>query len=239
MATKLAFTTLREDQGRPLFWPSHWQRLVRSWDYFKGNQLLGESELYADLVKHWSNSGDKVVRVDLLDDGTFELTSRALTCRDDEPLLRLGLCQEKLSKRDYPDWLKAGDYSIRLQLREEFRKQKFDEVLYLDEYDNVAEASVSNIIWSKGNKFFTPIKSQYILQGIATSLLTTKFFDQFECDSYDLNHLLNADAAWLINAVTGPQRIGSIDGTSFSTSVPESDLDQLYWELVKIDRGNR
>lgn len=239
MATKLAFTTLREDQGQPLFWSAHWQRLCRSWQHFASGELAGEKHLYAQLRDHWQKNPATIVRIDLLDNGEFELSARALQCLDDEAQLNLCISEVRLSPRPYPSWLKCGDYSDRFKIRDQARLGKFDDVLYLDENNFVCESTVSNIIWLKENKFLVPKANASFLQGISSTLLQQRYPKLFESGDYNLKELLSSDAAWLINAVTGPQRIAKIDNTHFPRAVPQLDLDQLYWELVKSDRENR
>lgn len=239
MATKLAFTTLRGDQGDVLFWQQHWQRLDKSWQFFKATHLNGKKELRQRLIELFKNKSDLIIRVDLLDDQSFELNSRPLTCNDSEPQLKLKLSDEKLKDREKPAWLKAGDYSERMQKREEIRKLGFDDFLYLGSDGYVAEASVANIVWLKNEKFYAPKESKYILQGIMTMMLQASASVAFESSSYELQQVLQADALWLVNAVTGPQRIISIDDRNFDRKVPQVDLVQLYWQLVKKDRDKR
>lgn len=239
MATKLAFTTLRGDKGDVLFWQQHWQRLDKSWQFFKATHLSGKQELRQRLIELFKNKPDQIIRVDLLDDQSFELNSRSLACNDIEPQLKLKLSDEKLKDREKPSWLKTGDYSERLQKREEIRKLGFDDFLYLGSDGCVAEASVANIIWLKGTKFYAPKESKYILQGIMTTMLQANGAVAFQSSSYGLEEVLQADALWLVNAVTGPQRIISIDDRNFDPKLPQVDLVQLYWQLVKKDRNKR
>lgn len=239
MATKLAFTTLREDQGQPLFWSMHWQRLLKSWKYFGLPSVPNEKELFLKVCQFFKEQPDQILRIDLLDDQRFEFNSRSVVCRDSEALLKLSLSENRLMKRSIPPWLKAGDYSWRMSQRELARKKSFDDYLYLDEQEKIAEATVSNLIWCKGSTFFTPQVSEYILQGITVSLFLENHKNNFTCSIFDLNDLLGADAAWLVNAVTGPQRIASLDQHKFSSKLPQVDLDQLYWGLVKQDRKTR
>lgn len=239
MATKLAFTTLRADQGYPLFWSMHWQRLLKSWEFFELGALPNEQQLLDLVCKFFSERPDKILRIDLLDNGNFEFNARDLVCHDSEAMLKLSLSSHRLEKRKIPPWLKAGDYSWRLSQRQIARDHHFDDYLYLDGQDKIAEASVSNIIWAKDSKLYTPISSEYLLQGIMVSLFQANYKNNFTCSVFELKDLLAADAAWLVNAVTGPQRIASIDEYKYSSKLPRFDLDQLYWELVKQDRKMR
>tara|TARA_R110000868_G_scaffold16687_7_gene74193 strand:+ start:2030 stop:2752 length:723 start_codon:yes stop_codon:yes gene_type:complete len=238
VATKLAFTTLRGDGGRPLFWKNHWQRLAKSWQYFGHTSLDGHDSLYEKICLELAPE-DCIIRIDLLSDGLFQLTKRELSCRDDDQGIRLKLSQEKLKDRAVPSWLKCGDYSKQLEKRNTLQKNGFEDYLFLDSNDCVAESTVSNIIWAKGEKFFTPKASAFFLQGLSVDMLLENFSKQFECNNYLLDSLLGCDAAWLINAVTGPRQILSIDDHTFSRSIPKLDLDQLYWQLVKMDRTAR
>lgn len=245
MATKLAFTTLRADADEPLFWSAHWQRLQRSWQYFQGGELRDEQELLVRLRKHFSQSDEKVVRVDLLESNGragFEINARALTCRDDEQGLRLSISQERLSKRTAPTWLKVGNYQKRFDARNLVQTQGYDEVLYLDPKGFIAEATVSNILWVKERRLFAPAANEFFLQGLTTNLLQNKAKnDGFEVQngSYDLQHLINADAIWLVNAVTGPVRVIQLQDKRMRAISPQLDLDQLYWQLIKEDREKR
>ena len=238
MATKLAFTTLRGDGGRPLFWQKHWLRLTRSWQHFNGKDLLGHDSLYQQVCQKLKDI-DCVVRIDLLQDGTFSLSTRELSCRDDDQGIRLKLSSDRLMDRGKPSWLKSGDYTDQLEKRNQLQQQGFEDYLFLDQDEFIAESTVSNIIWAKDNKFFTPSPSNYFLQGTSVELLLENFASQFNLGSFGLEHLLTCDAAWLINAVTGPRQIVSIDEQAFSRSIPKLDLDQLYWQLVKKDRTSR
>tara|TARA_R100000656_G_scaffold86357_1_gene62789 strand:- start:618 stop:1340 length:723 start_codon:yes stop_codon:yes gene_type:complete len=238
MATKLAFTTLRGDGGRPLFWHKHWLRLNRTWQHFNGVDLSEHDSLYQKVCQKLKDH-DCVVRIDLSSDGTFDLATRELTCRDDDQGIRLKLSSERLKDRAKPSWLKSGEYTEQLEKRNQLQQQGFEDYLFLDQENFVAESTVSNIVWAKNNKFFTPTASKYFLQGTSIELLIENFTSKFELGNFTLEHLLDCDAAWLINAVTGPRQIVSIDERTFSRSIPKLDLDQLYWQLVKSDRTSR
>ncbi len=244
MATKLAFTTLREDGGYPLFWSQHWQRLARSWHYFQNSELKGQAQLLLRLRQHFLASDDKVVRIDLLcheGEPQFELSARALGAHHHEGM-RLDVCRQHLSPRPHPSWLKSGDYSVRLNERQERQKFGFDDVVYLDQDGFITESTVSNIIWCSKNFLYAPAQSRYFLQGITTQLIQELACEQgveIKCDRFRLADLLSAEAVWLVNAVTGPVRVAAIQEHKFAAISPQADVDQLYWQLVAIDRKNR
>ncbi len=126
-----------------------------------------------------------------------------------------------------------------MKIRDEERAQGFDDLLYLDEESFVAESTASNIVWVKDEQLFTPAASRYILHGITINLILNSTKNINQVGQYKLVELQSADAAWLVNAVTGTQRIASIDEHKFSSNLPQLDLDQLYWDLVKADRKYR
>lgn len=243
MATKLAFTTLREDGHYPLFWSQHWQRLQRSWRYYHASDLTGEKELLQRVRDHFAISSQQVVRIDLLANETqplFELSARALSDHGREP--KLCLAKDYLVSRKIPTWLKAGDYTERLDKRRECQELGCHEVLYFDQHGYVAEATVSNILWSKGRTLYAPAENAAFLQGITTRMIQALAQDQglkVENEQYGLSHLLEAEAAWLVNAVTGPLRVKAIEGHHFAAISPQADVDQLYWQLVSMDREKR
>src|SRR5690606_18334601 len=148
----------------PLFWSAHWQRLERSFTYFTGKSLAGEKDVLKRLQKHWQQFPDTIVRLDLCADGSIELNSRALLCRDDEPGIKARFSSTALLPREFPYWLKAGDYSARFEEREKARGQGCDEIIFCDPQGRVCEATVSNLIWSDGEKFYTPKSSDFFLQ---------------------------------------------------------------------------
>ncbi len=239
MATKLAFTTLRDDQGFPLFWKSHWQRLLKSWQHFDLPGEPNQSNLLCEVCDLLKQKPNSILRIDLLSTGEFELSPRPLSCHDDEPNLKLKIASTKQTNRDAPSWLKFGDYTRRLNEREQIRKQGFDDFLYLDQESYVAEATVSNIIWVKSDQIFSPKPSKYILHGITVNLILSTLKQSSHVDQFTMEDLYQADAAWLVNAATGPQRISSIDEHKFNSKAPQLDLDQIYWQLVKVDRKDR
>jgi len=104
-------------------------------------------------------------------------------------------------------------------------ERNLDELILLDHTGKVAEASVSNIFWRKGNKVFTPALSCGGIDGIGRRVIMSRIPRLITEGIFGPNDLLKADQVWVSN-VTGISYLEKIDSLEFSTEewMPISEI---------------
>ncbi len=107
-----------------------------------------------------------------------------------------------------------------LHYRDAFRKAAdagADDALLLSVDGSIAETSISNIFWKRGDRIYTPSRSTGILPGITRNRLINFFntgFNSFvvEEGEYLPETLNDAESVWVTNSLRGIRFVRSIDG---------------------------
>jgi branched-subunit amino acid aminotransferase/4-amino-4-deoxychorismate lyase len=101
----------------------------------------------------------------------------------------------------------------------EARKKDGDDALMLTTDGFVAETSIANIFWKKGDTVYTPSTDCDILPGITRSLiiqLVKELGYSVNEGQFRPNELVTADTAWICNSIREIVWIKSIDDQKFS-----------------------
>lgn len=85
----------------------------------------------------------------------------------------------------------------------------YGEVLFLNEYENLAEGAISNVFIKKGNNWLTPPIDTGILDGIYRSYLLSSHRNYFEAE-LKLDDLLSAKEIIITNALRGVSKVRNI-----------------------------
>ena len=102
-------------------------------------------------------------------------------------------------------YMKTLNYMENILARQEAQESNYDEALFLNTELIITEGSISNLFFIKNGKIFTPSQSCGLLPGIVRRLVIEKLsklagVEVFQGE-YKLNHLLEADEAFITNSV--------------------------------------
>jgi len=97
--------------------------------------------------------------------------------------------------------LKTGNALIYVMAISWASKNKFDDVLILNEHGRIAEASSSNVFWQKDGVTYTPPLDEGCVDGVMRMVyMSENKVIEHICE---VNDLINADRIFLSNAISG------------------------------------
>lgn len=110
--------------------------------------------------------------------------------------------------------IKSMNYAENILDKEAAVRKGFDEAIFLNTHDQVAEGCVSNVFWVKDGIVYTPSLHCGILEGTARARVLRR------CDelripvregAYGLDELLNADEVFVTNALMDIMPVGLLE----------------------------
>ena len=110
--------------------------------------------------------------------------------------------------------IKTLNYLENVLSRREAVDKDFDDAIFLNSNDEVAEATSSNIFWVRGKGIFTPSIECGILPGITRELVlevASELGYELNERKFRLPYLLNSDFAFLTNSLIGAIYISKIN----------------------------
>ena len=225
------FTTIRIHQGKCLFLPDHLERLKKAVDFLFQKKIQNnlkeeclqiaakypESSLR---ITYFQKSGDKGIldySGDLEVDFKISIKDSDIFCNNDS--LKLSIAVSRLLENSLPTFLKRGNYLLSFHEKKMAIQNGYDDCLFLNNSEEVLEASTSNILFRKGEVFFTPTPSSVVLEGITLKNLKKamikknitiieKTIPYVDC--------LSMDQCWLLNSNSGITYVEKITKKNFN-----------------------
>ena len=249
------FETLRVKEGKVLFLEAHLQRLRRGANFLKMSCPLSRHRgrtIIENLIEK-NRIAEGRLRITLTR-GTSQLSG---TPGRDSPTLLVTLerysepsptkyrrgCKIVISKfrvfsEDVLSCVKSIDRLRHLLAREEAERSGAFEALFLNEKNQVAECTTSNIFLSSGGRLLTPPRDAGVLEGTVRNLimrLARKNRITVEESVLPVERLFHADELFLTNSLFGVLpvcRVGDIRiGVKMPGPVTET-VSQLYQNAV-------
>ncbi|MBM3163187.1 MAG: aminodeoxychorismate synthase component I [Chlorobi bacterium] len=151
------------------------------------------------------------VRLALSPDGSIALEHEAFIVTLPAQPLRIGLAGERITTGDRSRYHKTTSRALYNRVFRRALEEGFDEVLFLNERGEVAEAAISNIMVLSRGYYFTPPVSSGLLDGVFRSyfLRTRSNCREKVLFPHDLHA---ADALYVCNSLRGMRR-AVFDGT--------------------------
>lgn len=110
-------------------------------------------------------------------------------------------------------YIKSTCYVENLMEKEAARKERFNEVLFLNERGELTEGSTSNLFFIKGNNIHTPRVSSGLLNGIIRKWIV-KNYSVIE-ETYTLDDLINSDGIFVTNSLMGIMKVNRLENLDF------------------------
>ncbi len=243
------FETFRFNSTLPVLFNNHIERMR------EGAELLGipilEKQYISDLVSSAiSESGisDAYVKVCLLSEGNtpfYEYAEKAgvlVIVKEysvsPEPV-KARLCSFRRNSDSPLIRIKSLNYLENILARRQATASGCDEALFLNERNEIAEGSASNVFWVKDSVLFTPSIDCGVLPGVTRSLLVdyaSEIGFELREGRYLLQELIESEFAFFTNALTGLRQIKSVNHTNLPIDNPAQNAIRnflfrtLLWE---------
>jgi branched-subunit amino acid aminotransferase/4-amino-4-deoxychorismate lyase len=219
------FTTLRYYKGTLSLWEHHKQRLEDTAAYF--NWLLPEIDLRNIIMKLIELNGDKDYRIKISifmeDNVSIIIRLSDLNLSKSPRSLKMSYFQPDLTLSKF----KTNNYLTKFLNLQLVKKDKFDDVLFIDEKNRLLETAIANIFFVSGNEIITPSLNFPILPGTARKEVIQKIaLSNYSITESEISvrHLIDLDYCFLTNSVHGIVAIKSIDFFTFETNLPSEIL---------------
>lgn len=236
------FETFRYKSGLPVLLENHLERMRLGADFlsihFPGQECL------MDLIQKAvidSKIKDAYVKICLLsqgDTGFYTASNRSQVLviikkyAKSLQSLKLKINPYKRSSGSPLLGVKSTNYLENILARRGAMYVGFNEALFINEKDQVAECASSNLFWFKNGTFYTPAVNCGILPGTTRNLMIKLIADstkyQIVEDVFLLEDLNKADFVFVTNALSG--------------CIPISQIDDYYYDInnsLFVDIQNR
>lgn len=243
------FETFRTYAGQTFLLDKHLQRL------FEGMSILGlqdESHITSGirllvdqlLGKNNLADTDAIVRLQVWrggargyhpteDAGThFSITASACPDTFANPSLAT-VSHRRIPSEALPSTVKFTNGINYILAAREAAEQGGDDALMQTVGGWISETTIANVFWAKGSTIFTPSTNCDLIPGITRrvviNLIEGNSSWKLQEGQFELDHLLDADVAWICNSVREVLPVRKVDFSSFSVgNLLFSDLKQAF-----------
>ncbi|NEU04936.1 MULTISPECIES: aminotransferase class IV [Clostridium] len=133
-------------------------------------------------------------------------------------------------------YIKSLNYLENIIEKEKAKNKGFDEVIFLNTENYIAEGAVSNVFFIKNDIIYTPSIECGILPGIIRGFLV----DNIENIGYKIvkgrftkDELLNCDGAFITNSLMGIMKINSLDNIKINENHMVDKIRSYYVSTLK------
>lgn len=127
-------------------------------------------------------------------------------------------------------YLKSLNYLENILEHEKCINEGYNEVLFFNTEDKLAEGSVSNVFFIKNKKIYTPSTECGLLEGIVRKFIINNF-DVTE-GKFIRSDLMSADSVFLTNSLMGVMRVSNIYKTNFDECSIIKKIKKAYQEQL-------
>lgn len=230
---KSVFTSLAIYNSKPFLWEKHWRRLqensaklnidLRDFDEETVKNALSQI-IFQNKIKtgrarltFFDESASKIWSFDLKDKTNLLITTADFQQVKDEFILTVS--PFPVNSKSPLINVKSCNYLENLLAFEEAKKRGFDEAIRLNEKDEIASASMTNIFWVKDEKIFTSDLATGCLAGTTREFLLDNF--AIEEKSVKLAEFLQADEIFLTSAGIGLKSVKGVNEKLFDNKITE------------------
>lgn len=220
------FETLKILEGKILFLDEHIKRLEESVKKLSLNLDMDNIALVKDAYR--------LMELNKVENGVLKIS---YVKNDDENYLLLSTRENSYSDNDYIKgfklmfsgtkrnensilcFLKTNNYLENLLAKDIANKRGFDECLFLNSKDFIAEGAVSNIFWVKDNVIYTPSIECGILPGVVREKVLECIKRLNICvkiGEFTKSELLDSREVFITNSVMDIMPVSLIEETRFN-----------------------
>ncbi|MEW6592441.1 MAG: aminotransferase class IV [Candidatus Hadarchaeota archaeon] len=220
------FETFRWKKSPPALLKNHVARMKRGAEFlsipFPGATKIRKA---AEVAVKVSGIEDAYVKASLLSSGSLKFHDRAsrsrllIVVRKYEPpreRMRVHIASFRRFSRSRLLTVKSLNYLENMLARREAKSAGCDEAIFLNERDEVAEGSFTNIFWVKGKTLYTPALECGLLPGVTRAALLSLAPGlglKVVQGKFHLKDVLFSQGAFLTNSLIGISAVSAVDKT--------------------------
>ncbi len=202
------FETMKFENGKILFFDQHLERMKSAADYFLFR--FSEKKIRKQIEIAISNIDiRKSFKIKITLNKCGELNIIVSEIPKQKRNVSVIISQNKIISTDKFRHFKTTNRKLYDDEYLHFSSKRFYEVIYLNEKDEIAEGSRTNIFLRKENSWFTPSLESGALPGIYRNYFIQKQNDIIE-KSIIIDELIKADELLLTNALRGEIKVSKL-----------------------------
>ena len=144
---------------------------------------------------------------------------------------KLTLSKLKRNPHSHITYLKTLSYMDNLLEREAAGKLGYQEVLFLNTRDELAEGSATNLFFIKNQRIYTPAVECGLLDGIIRQWVMQNY--EVTEGKYTLQELLESEGAFVTNSLMGIMPVTFVDGNGMRKSASVLNIRHAYEGYIK------
>jgi para-aminobenzoate synthetase/4-amino-4-deoxychorismate lyase len=202
------FETMKYENGEIIFLDNHLTRLKSAANYFlfKFNEKKIRTQIAKSIIE-LDKQQIKKIKLSLKKGGEIKIDVSDIPKPGKEVFVIIS--QNKINSAEKFRYFKTTNRKLYDEECVNYSLKGFYEVLYLNERDEVAEGSRTNIFIMKENIWFTPFLESGALPGIYRKYFIENHPEVFE-EKLKIKDLLDADQLLLTNALIGEAKVNKL-----------------------------
>lgn len=206
------FETIKVVNGNPLFLDLHLNRLNKSLKFFKIEKEITEQKIL-NYIKN-ERKKNYALKISVSDKNVILVKRNDPYIKlDKNEKVRLTISKVRRNSTSHMVYHKSFNYYDNIIEKSKAKEEGFDEVIFLNERDYIAEGAVSNIFFVNKNKLYTPNASCGLLKGTMREFILNNY--NVAEDYLKLEDLDKFEACFICNSLMGVLEVESIDSFSF------------------------
>lgn len=238
------FETIKVLDGKILFLDEHLERLNEGCKTLKLELNINNNEIKEDCYKLLKLEGIengilKILYAKENDVNYLFLTTRenSYTKQDYERGFKLMISEYRRNQNSLLTFVKSNNYMENLLLKQQSKELGFDEVLFLNTDDYIAEGATSNIFWVKDKVVYTPSIECGLLPGIVRAKIIEASKNlglKVKTGEFREKELLDSDEVFITNSVMDIMPVSKIKEKAFNIdkNIITTDILKEYMKLI-------
>lgn len=220
----------------PVFLQLHLKRLNSSLKFLNIDKVITEKEVLEKIKE--LNIKNEALKIAVSKENVL-FTKRKVPYTEENYKKGFDVKISNSKRNEYSSitYLKSLSYLENIIEKENAKKEGFQESIFLNTKNYLAEGSVSNLFFIKNKKIYTPQINCGILPGTIRGFL----IDNIESIGYEIvegdftiNQLLNCDGAFLTNSLMGIMKINSLNNKKIKESEITKEISKFYKKQITL-----
>lgn len=225
------FETILVKNERPIFCKEHLERLNNGLRKLNINKHISEEEVLGK-CKNMDNIALKV----MVSEKNTIFTTREVPYEEShyENGFSLDLSKIKRNESSPMVYLKSFNYMDNIIENERCKKEGFNEVIFLNTRDEIAEGSVSNVFFIMENEIVTPKVECGILSGIVRNMLIDKLGSKYNIveKTIKLNDLKSCRGIFITNSLIELMWCNYFNGKRYDENNIYTQIREEYMNML-------
>lgn len=229
------FETILLKEDKPILLDKHLERLNNSLKKFFIDKKV-EEEYIISIIKRWNfrNCALKIV----VSSENIIVENREVLYKEEQYkegfLLKIG--DMRRNPYSHTTYIKSLNYYDNIIEKRKSKEEGYDEVIFLNTENKLAEGATTNLFFIKDKKICTPSIQCGILPGVVRNYLIHNLKEMYTLEEgvYTLEDLFSSNGVFLTNSLLGVMKVKSIEGRLIRDNSKVDKIRELYMKSLGL-----